>query len=189
MLLDVAIPTLEARLALRTSHPTLADAATAMRVLADMRRQLSPPTPEGGEGFDRIYTLPESAQPAEGDWSAADIDRVLQMLERDGQPETVPRKPVAPPQRFAPRGGFDSPHRGGGYRGRGDFGGAGRGGYRGYEDRGGRGGYAPRPPAFRPYPPPPTVPGYGAQQNANPRAPVYAAPTQAMSPAQHQVPP
>lgn len=134
----MSIPTLEARLALRTSHPTLADPKTAMMVLADMKRQLRPPSPEGGEGFDKIYTLDESLQPPEGVWTVDDIERVLDLIESEGAQETVPRRLIEnrPPANYGANGGgrgFD-PNRA---RGRG----RGAGYSNGYGGRGGRGGY------------------------------------------------
>lgn len=161
--LQVSVPTLEARLGLRTSHPTLADPEIAMRVLADMKRQLSIPRPEDGEGFDRIYTLPESRQPVNGEWTDEDCQSVLKSVEEEGELETVPRKVVEyrQPPRYQPRGG-GSEHRGG-YRGRGDF--RGRGNGHAYRGNGGHPhssgdngveGRSWRPPPSVPYQPQPT---------------------------------
>jgi hypothetical protein len=111
-------------------------------VLADMKRQLRPPSPEGGEGFDKIYTLDESLQPTEGSWTADDITRVLDFIESEGAQETGPRRVIEnrPPANYGTNGrgrGFD-PNRA---RGRGR--GAGYG--NGYGGRGGRGGYGYQP--------------------------------------------
>lgn len=109
-----------------------------MRVLADMRNQLSLPKPEDGEGFDRIYTLPESRQPLNGEWTDGDVQSVLRSIEEEGMIESVPRRIVETrsPARFPLRGrGVD--HQG-------------RGGYRGRADYRGRGiGYIPRGGAYR----------------------------------------
>lgn len=118
-------PTLEARLGLRTNHPTLADPIIAMRVLADMQRQLVVPSASGGEGFDKIYTLPEDRQPSNGEWREGDIRAVLMSIEEEGIVENVPRIHVNPrlqPQWAGGRGrGYNRPpHHGG------------RGDYRGY---------------------------------------------------------
>jgi len=155
--LHVSIPTLEARLGLRTSHPTLADPATALRVLADMKRQLSLPRPEDGEGFDKIYTLPESRQPVNGEWTAEDCQSVLRSVEKEGDVESVPRKVIE--RRSAPtyptRGrGADNQYRGG-YRGRADFRGRGHGyGHRGNAHSGPResGPYGVESRSWRPLP-------------------------------------
>lgn len=175
--LEVSIPTLEARLGLRTSHPTLADPVTAMRVLADMRRQLSIPRPENGEGFDRIYTLPESRQPTNGEWTEEDCQSVLKSVAEDGESETVPRKVVETRQtpQYSGRGKgseHQSQYRGG-YRGRGDFRGRGNGyPYRGGGSGGQRDG-GPYGSESRSWRPPPVVPYRqpmpSAQQNTDVR--------------------
>jgi hypothetical protein len=105
-------------------------------VLRDMTRQLRVPTPEGGEGFDKMYTLDESLQPQGGIWKEEDLERVLDLIETEGMAEVGPRRvvearPVANPNWGRGRG-FDSSRAG--YNGRG-----GRGDGHGY--RGGRGGY------------------------------------------------
>ena len=158
--LSVSIPSLEKRLSLRTSHPTLADPKTAMMVLRDMNRQLSVPTTEGGEGFDKIYTLDESLQPTNGDWTENDLERVLGLIQSDGQAETGPRRVLEtrPAATNHSRGrGFD-PSRGMNGRGRGAYQGYPRGGRPGGFSGGGgySGGDVPRPDdrSWRPYPQP-----------------------------------
>jgi hypothetical protein len=169
--LSVSIPTLEERLSLRTSHPTLADPKLAMTVLRDMNRQLSIPTPEGGEGFDRIYTLDESLQPANGNWTEEDLERVLGLIGAKGQAETVPRRAME--NRSAAmnnsRGRGYDPSRGMNGRGRVDHQAYPRGGYSGGYGRGGSGaGYIPRQEdrSWRPYPQPshPQSTGYRAER-------------------------
>jgi hypothetical protein len=105
-----------------------------MMVLRDMTRQLRVPTSESCEGFDKIYTLDESLQPQGGKWKEEDIDRVLGLIEAEGEAETGPRRIIeARPAMNSGRGrGFD-PNRAG-YGGRG-----GRGDSHGYRGRGGYG--------------------------------------------------
>jgi hypothetical protein len=169
--LSVSIPTLEERLSLRTSHPTLADPKLAMTVLSDMNRQLSIPTPEGGEGFDKIYTLDETLQPANGYWTEKDLERVLGSIRTAGQAETAPRRVVEnrPATTNNSRGGGYDPSRGMTMRGRGDHQAYPRGGYSGGYNRGGSGaGYIPRQEdrTWRPYPQPshPQSTGYRAER-------------------------
>lgn len=167
--LEVSVPTLEARLGLRTSHPTLADPETAMRVLADMKRQLSIPRPVDGEGFDRIYTLPESLQPLTGQWAGEDCQSVLNSVEKEGELETVPRKVLESrqPPRYHARGGGPEHQYRGGYRGRGDY--RGRGNGYAYRGNGGHpnssGSYGA---AGRSWRPPPSVPYRQPQPTSGP---------------------
>ena len=131
--LSVSVSALEERLSLRKIHPTLADPNLAMMVLRDMTRQLRVPVPEGGEGFDKIYTLDETMQPQGGIWTTKDLELVLGLIETDGEVETGPRQIIHNRPAFNGRGrGYAS--------GRGVNGGrGGRGDDHGY--RGGRGGY------------------------------------------------
>jgi hypothetical protein len=137
-------------------------------VLRDMTRQLRVPTPESCEGFDKIYTLDEALQPQGGIWKEEDIDRVLGLLEAEGEAETGPRRIIeARPAMNSGRGrGFD-PSRAG-YGGRG-----GRGDSHGFRGRGGFGygrGDGPRQEGgrswvndreHRPYPQPSPQPHLG----------------------------
>jgi hypothetical protein len=179
--LSVSIPTLEERLSLRTSHPTLADPKLAMTVLRDMNRQLSIPTPEGGEGFDKIYTLDELLQPANGDWTEEDLERVLGLIRSEGQAETGPRRVVEnrPAGTNNLRGRGYDPSRGINGRERGDHHAYSRGGYGGggYGRDGNGAGYIPRQEdrSWRPYPQPshPQSTDYRAERPAyqpNPQA-------------------
>ncbi|RSH93345.1 hypothetical protein EHS25_007701 [Saitozyma podzolica] len=79
--------TLETRLLAREYHPTIKDPETAIRVLGEMTRQLSPPRPGDGEGFDRIAEIREDEQPAGGVWLQEDIQRVLRKVARGGGDE------------------------------------------------------------------------------------------------------
>lgn len=158
--LSVSIPSLEKRLSLRTSHPTLADPKTAMMVLRDMNRQLSIPTPEGGEGFDKIYTLDEPLQPMNGEWTENDLERVLGLIQSDGQAETGSRRVLEtrPAATNHSRGRGIDPSRGMNGRGRDAYQGYPRGGRPGGFSGGGgySGGNVPRPDdrSWRPYPQP-----------------------------------
>lgn len=112
-----------------------------MMVLKDMSRQLRVPTPEACEGFDKIYTLDESLQPQRGIWQETDIQRVLGLIETEGEAEHGPRRilEAKPPMNGGRGRGYDNSRAGYGARGgRGDehsYGYRGRGGYG--HDRGG----------------------------------------------------
>jgi hypothetical protein len=202
--LSVSVSSLEERLSLRTVHPTLSDPKLAMTVLRDMTRQLRVPTPESCEGFDKIYTLDESLQPLGGIWKEEDIERVLSLIEAEGEAETGPRRIIgARPAMNSGRGrGFD-PSRAG-YGGRG-----GRGDSHGYRGRGGFGygrGDGPRQEGgrswinereHRPYPQPGPQPHLGppvgqrayrpyANTNANNGSHPYIPPPPASYPASTQ---
>jgi hypothetical protein len=169
-----------------------------------MTRQLRLPTPEACEGFDKIYTLDESLQPLGGIWEEGDIDRVLALIEVEGEAETGPRRVIeARPAMNLGRGrGFD-PSRAG-YGGRG-----GRGDSHGFRGRGGYGygrGDGPRQEGgrtwnndreHRPYPQPGPQPHLGppiaqrayrpyANTNANNGSQPYIPPPSASYPAPSQ---
>jgi hypothetical protein len=164
-------------------------------VLRDMSRQLRVPTPEACEGFDKIYTLDESLQAQGGIWKEEDIERVLSLIEDEGEVETGPRRIIeARPAVNSGRGrGFD-PSRAG-YGGRG-----GRGDSHGYRGRGGYGygrGDGPRqegrswinPPGPQPYLGPPVGQGTyrpHANTNANNGSHPYIPPPSASYPASNQ---
>ncbi|WWD20237.1 hypothetical protein CI109_104713 [Kwoniella shandongensis] len=62
LILDVSPSTLETRLIVRPSHPTIPDAETGLRVLRQMRAGFRPPRRGDGEGFDKVFTLSEEEQ-------------------------------------------------------------------------------------------------------------------------------
>lgn len=127
--LDVSIPTLQARLGERVSHPTIPDAETGIRVLNQMTAIWDPPRLNRAEGFDRVYTLPESRQPPRGIWTSERLGAVLDDIEAEGETETGPRY-VSVNTANRGRGGYAA--RGRGY-GHGEHRGGGRGGHWGHE--------------------------------------------------------
>ncbi|WVQ95988.1 hypothetical protein IAU59_003088 [Kwoniella sp. CBS 9459] len=134
--LSVSHPTLESRLFSRASHPTIPDAETGLRVLRQMESQFQPPSclPGQGEGFDRIYTLPETEQPVDGVWDREKLAGILRDIEGRGQVEIGGRRTISRPVPASMgRGSYNPSERG---RGRGR--GTGSFGIRGGHERGGR---------------------------------------------------
>ncbi|KAL1406626.1 hypothetical protein Q8F55_008332 [Vanrija albida] len=131
--------TLRDRLSQRTGHPTIPDAEQGLAVLDKMKRVYSPPTPTGGEGFDRLYTLDEIQQPLPGAaWTPELLLDTLGRVERGA----VERAGGGGPSRGAYAGGYVYGRRGpGGYAGGAyGFSGAKRDGYGYPPQRGGHGG-------------------------------------------------
>ncbi|OCF42019.1 hypothetical protein I317_04211 [Kwoniella heveanensis CBS 569] len=91
LILSVSHPTLVSRLFSRTSHPTIPDAETGLRVLQQMESQFQPPSnlPNQGEGLDRIYTLEERDQPPDRVWDEERLRGVLRDIEEEGEVEIV----------------------------------------------------------------------------------------------------
>ena len=88
LVLSVSIPTLEARLHLRLSHPTLPDPETAIRVLKQMVRQYHPPRPQDAEGFDSTFTLSENGQSPNSKWGMEEVLEIIERIEAEGEKET-----------------------------------------------------------------------------------------------------
>ncbi|WVQ79372.1 hypothetical protein IAT38_001469 [Cryptococcus sp. DSM 104549] len=125
LILSVSRPTLSSRLSSRLAHPTIPDATTGLRVLAQMGGLWAPPRVDGGEGFDSIYEMGEGEQPREeAGWERV-VRGLVERVGEEGKREVGGRKVV---------GGAAGGGGGGGWRGRG------RGGGRGGEWRGGGGG-------------------------------------------------
>ncbi|WVF68455.1 hypothetical protein IAT40_003221 [Kwoniella sp. CBS 6097] len=133
--LSVSHPTLESRLFSRTSHPTIPDAETGLRVLRQMESQFQPPSslPGQGEGFDRVYTLREAEQPIDGIWEETTLKSVLKNIEERGEVEIGDRRTIAKPTPASGSRGASSYHNRTSDRGRE------RGGYRGEYGREGAG--------------------------------------------------
>lgn len=82
-MLEVSQATLEQRLIDRPTHPTIPDADTGLRVLAQMMDVWSPPVLGGNEGIDRVLTLKETDQPEDAVWGLEEVTEVLRRIAED----------------------------------------------------------------------------------------------------------